>query len=609
MSHTDKAPEALAGDAGQVQQEPIESSRTDIGKTSPRADVEAALSALTKLLGDRPRVLTAIASNDDKRTFTRTFVANDDDGQRRFIERHNSAERCCNIYFHVNPTIGSLNKKAAREDIESLAFLHVDIDPRVGEDIKEEQERALKLLQDPPGDLPPPTCIIFSGGGCQSFWHLKNPVLIDGDPDRYEDAKRYNVQLEILFGADKCHNVDRIMRVPGTVNWPDKTKREKGRVPTLAVLVEHHADRVYPIERFKKAPVESTSTAGAGHKARVKIESGKIERLSGADDPHLDGVSDDCKVVIVQGHDPEDSTRFAKNGGTELDRSKALFYVVNEMVRVGCDDDTIYAVITDPDFKISASVLDKGSMAQKYAVRQIERAHQKTKPKIQLPGGDRQHRDTAIDLAPLMRQGNWYRRGSTAFALSPAGQLDVVRSARAVTDFEREADFYKIKTDTNGNTSREPTPLTERLARVFLDCADFVAVLPEIRAVTDCPVLIERDGKLLHIVGYDEQTGILARGESPQEMDWETGRDILLGLLCDYLFTDSGDRARFIAALLTPALHTSGMLGDGRVDPHPILGPAGMRFFLLHPARCTWPDEANSLGARLPNALWGRTSL
>jgi hypothetical protein len=78
-------------------------------------------------------------------------------------------------------------------------------------------------------------------------------------------------------------------------------------------------------------------------------------------------VSDRGKVVIVQGIDPDEPNKFSG-------RSEWLFYACCEMVRAGCDDDIIYSVITDPQFGISASVLDKGSMTEKYALRQIERA-------------------------------------------------------------------------------------------------------------------------------------------------------------------------------------------------------------------------------------------
>jgi hypothetical protein len=83
------------------------------------------------------------------------------------------------------------------------------------------------------------------------------------------------------------------------------------------------------------------------------------------------GVSDLVKVVIAQGKDPANPNKFGSS------RSEWVFWVCCEMVRAGCDDDTIYAVITDPDYGISAYVRSKGARAHKHAVRQIRRARER----------------------------------------------------------------------------------------------------------------------------------------------------------------------------------------------------------------------------------------
>lgn len=319
-----------------------------------------------------PWVLTAILV-ERKGIKTRTFHPGDEDA---IVEWLQEVGEECNLYFHVNPVIRPVEKKATREDIRGLAWLHVDIDPRAGEDIDEERERALRLLREPPGDIPPPTAIVFSGGGYQGFWRLSEELPINGAEVAYEEAKRYNQQLEVEFGADNCHNVDRIMRLPGTLNRPDKKKREKGRKVQLASVIELHADRVYDIGQFRQAP-EVQKGIEAGFKPRLAQVSGNVDPFpDGVDDPRLAQVNDYCKVVIVQGCDPEDPTKFAKPGSSELDRSAAVFYVACELVRSGCDDDTIFAVLTDPGFRISDSVREVGSRMERYALRQIERARE-----------------------------------------------------------------------------------------------------------------------------------------------------------------------------------------------------------------------------------------
>lgn len=278
---------------------------------------------------------------------------------RTFGEEHN-------LYFSVAEVARDVKKKASRSDIARVWHLHVDIDPRAGEDLDAEQARALAIVKAPPG-LPPPTCITFSGGGYQAFWSLREPIAIDCDVERAEQAKLFNLAIELATGADRCHNVDRVMRLPGTVNLPDAGKKAKGRKEALAKLVEHSPERVYDIAQFSPA---RPLAAKAGSAATAKLSASPTpKRINEVNDLPAT-VSDRAKMVIVYGIDLHDPDKF----GTPPDRSKWLFYAVNEMVRGGCDNDTIYGVITDERFAISASVRDKGRDSRRTAERQIARA-------------------------------------------------------------------------------------------------------------------------------------------------------------------------------------------------------------------------------------------
>ena len=311
-------------------------------------DYEASLDFLRRFRLGGPWVLTAI-SLDKKSIDTATF--RDPDEVRVFLTKH-GVDR--NIYFSVNPTRYDVSKKPGREDVKSLDWLHVDIDPRAGENLAAERQRILRLLSEPPAGIPKPTAIVFSGGGYQGFWKLVEPFTINGEEALCEDAKRYNQALELAFGADECHNVDRIMRLPGTVNRPDERKRKKGRTEAMAEVVQWADEKVYPLSCFTPAQERAPAAADTDNAKRI-------------DDVNtLTKLPDLCKVVIVQGHDPDNPNHFPS-------RSEALFFVCCEMARQEYDDNTIYSVITDPGFGISKSVLEKRNY-QKYALRQIERA-------------------------------------------------------------------------------------------------------------------------------------------------------------------------------------------------------------------------------------------
>ncbi len=310
-------------------------------------------------------VLTAI-SLDKKTIETKTFH---DDGDkqkalREWLERVGKDRNC---YFSVNPCVGDMDKKPARENVKSLTWLHVDVDSRAGEDLAQEKQRIANLLEKPPAGIPKPTVTIFSGGGYQGFWRLKEPMAIGGQEALYKEAARYNQQLELDFGADECHNVDRIMRLPGTINRPDERKKKKGRVETLATVISFDESRVYDLGEFKQAPAQETESY------RVEVDEANVLKV---DDVYsIQGISDLCKQVIVQGDDLD--APIGSTGARFPSRSEAVFFVCCECCRAKLDDNTIYSILMDKDKGISKSITEKGRNASDYAKRQIERAREK----------------------------------------------------------------------------------------------------------------------------------------------------------------------------------------------------------------------------------------
>ena len=338
----------------------------DVPVAAPEPDTDAALEFLQRFASDHPWVLAALKPEGGGPE-VKTFEPKDEDEARRWINKHNGQR---NLYFQVNPSIKPQTKKASKTDIKSLAWLHVDVDPRAGEDIAEEQKRILALLTaNRPDGVPEPTCVIFSGGGYQAFWRLKNPFPLDGDLDRAVEAEQYNRQLETLFGADRCHNVDRIMRLPGTINIPNKKKRELGRVPVLTRLESLDDDRVYPLDRFQQAPASISTVPAGGIKPRASyaLFDAAPTFLPSVDELNQWNVPDWVKQLIQCGRDLDDPHRFPS-------RSEALFAVVNELVRQEVPDSIILGIQLDPKFAISESVVEKGSKNEAYAVRQLERA-------------------------------------------------------------------------------------------------------------------------------------------------------------------------------------------------------------------------------------------
>lgn len=317
-----------------------------------RSDSNGAISFLVTWSPRGPWALTSIEPDGKGRTTTRTFGPPDVDSGAllAWLEQRQGLE---NIYFSVNEPRGAISKKAEKTDIARAVALHVDVDPRVGEDPVAERARILKVLR---AYKPAPTLIIDSGGGYQAFWKSREPVQIDGEKKRYEDFELYNRQLENELGGDHCHNIDRIMRLVGTVNVPNRKKRSKGRVPVLAKIEEFNPDLAYDLSEFKKASIPAPG-ATPRPKAKPVVPKNADTALAPRQvdiDKLPKSVPDWVRVLIVKGDEE----------GKYKSRSDAVWAVLCQLVRAGVDDDTMLSILMDRDFKISDHIFDQGDPAK-----------------------------------------------------------------------------------------------------------------------------------------------------------------------------------------------------------------------------------------------------
>ncbi len=348
----------------------------------PKHSTEDALAFLRRFAPGLTWVLTSIVP--DGGSTTASFLSGDQQSHLAglWIEARQGKE---NIYFHVNPTLRPLASKAAKVDIARLAWIHVDVDPRVGEKLEDERVRILRILQSYPKKT---TVLVDSGGGYQGFWrlHPSDALETEGKLARIQELERYNIQIEREFNADHCHNIDRIMRLPGTINLPNLRKRKIGRVPALAQVVEWSDACVYEISQFTPAAQVQASglpdgTLGAG-RPKVTVPGNVpdigVDELKEWASKSNTTISDHCFALIATGQDPVDPSKYPS-------RSEALFKVCCDLVRAGVPDEMIFAVITGPN-EIASSVREKPDR-DRYALRQIERA-----------------KDEVID--PILRQFN-----------------------------------------------------------------------------------------------------------------------------------------------------------------------------------------------------------
>ena len=371
---------------------------------SSRTGAQSAISFLRKLYDAGPWTLTAIAP-DKKAIDTQSFGPASEADCERWIAKY---EKKRNIYFSINELIDpEQRRKASKDRIKAAGYIHCDLDYRAGEDHAAEKARILGLLTERlPAAVPAPTAVWFSGGGFWACWKIAEPVQINGDVAKAEDFEQHSRWIEMELGGDRCHNIDRIARLPGTTNIQDAKKLAKGRVVCTSELVLFDERRVYPLDVFGRlAPAGDDLQGEQQPGAKGKKPKGAPKPRTGGGDLELEdegdarhetrdadipedrdirrivdigeldayaGATDTVKVAIVQGSDPE----HPKEGDNS--RSAWLFHVICRLMRAEVPDEVIYSIITDDRFRISDSVLEWKRGARKYALRQIRNGHHAT---------------------------------------------------------------------------------------------------------------------------------------------------------------------------------------------------------------------------------------
>src|SRR5262249_5867439 len=181
------------------------------------------------------------------------------------VREHNGKR---NLYYSVNPTRTAMSKKAAKTDIAAIEFIHFDGDPRDNETPEQAKARYLKAIE----QFTKETGIKFtfgidSGNGIQGLIRLKKKIELgppvkdekgklkfsNEDQAKIDDAEACILALTLRLGGDRgTQNIDRILRLPDTINLPNAKKREKGRTkcPTKLLWFD---DVSYPLDAFPSA--------------------------------------------------------------------------------------------------------------------------------------------------------------------------------------------------------------------------------------------------------------------------------------------------------------------------------------------------------------------
>lgn len=328
---------------------------------------DVAINFLRWLYPTGPWLLTAIPFNRIAPFPTKKFVSADGlappSGKEVLLWLMSNEAH--NLYYSVNEPVEScVDNKAKKTEILRVHFLQIDMDVRKADETEAEAKVRIEEALGRYGKRP--SCLVNSGGGYNALFRLAQPIELDQESESRRDAtidlvEAKNKQLAADLEGDVTHDVNRIFRLPGTINRLNKTKVERGRVPSLSSLVWTESS-VHEFESFIGAPsAPKNQTTSSSH---VSTDAQRTEDVSQLTIP------DRLKLIITQGHDPD-------QGDGAIDRSSNVWFVCCELVRLGMKDEVILGIITDSRYRISEHVYAQGSRWMQYAIRQIRRAKEK----------------------------------------------------------------------------------------------------------------------------------------------------------------------------------------------------------------------------------------
>jgi hypothetical protein len=192
------------------------------------------MDSLTRFLNEfRPSGHTTyVAIELDGDTSCQTFNGTDPDAALSWIKEQNA--NGSGVYYTANPTRAGQRKKPTKADILAIGAVWADLDPRGDLPWEQEQERFAALADELKALDIPPTFIVGSGNGLQPVWLLDDPI--EATPESQDLAEGFCRRIERSLGASGTHNIDRLLRVPDTINYPNRHKRELGRGEVNASL-------------------------------------------------------------------------------------------------------------------------------------------------------------------------------------------------------------------------------------------------------------------------------------------------------------------------------------------------------------------------------------
>lgn len=299
-----------------------------------------------------PWNLTALTPNRPVASATLT----DADEARAWID----ARRRSNLYYVVNPAPKATGwaGRVRRADIPFVRYLHVDIDCDKSVDSLTLDQRKARMLDRLDALDNPPTFVIDSGGGLQPLWRLDEPVPTT--PENTEWAESANRWLIETYGGDSgTHDISRLLRLPGTVNYPSPKKRARGRVvaPTLLVRNTGTTHEWWEFGQVAHSRVRGSGDVDTSFEIEEVPEFGELVSTY--------GLGERAQAIILHGR--------VEGEVKEHDDSNSAwaFEGACHMVRAGLPPGLIAAVLLESEWGISTHLYDQQGRTPELAAKRL----------------------------------------------------------------------------------------------------------------------------------------------------------------------------------------------------------------------------------------------
>jgi hypothetical protein len=201
--------------------------------------------------------------------------------------------RQSNVYYSVNRPCSATERQGSGgknniDDIIAVRALAFDIDFTIAK-TNELIDELLKFIDNMSIK---PSLLISTGGGFHLIYLLSNVVKIKthrksvlSDEQKkfnkdvihirniysqlahdFEVMLRSEVPKELPIKIDNMSNLDRVMRLPGTVNYPKLEKQAKGQIPALAKILVNYNHKVDMFWLRNQVPMQASIITEKSHK-------------------------------------------------------------------------------------------------------------------------------------------------------------------------------------------------------------------------------------------------------------------------------------------------------------------------------------------------------